>query len=602
MRRAGWGLSARSLASVLILIAWVVLLQPLVCAARSTIELNSAEFTLDASTSPPSAAAAWQPQPLPDNWNLSRPGQGGNGWYRLRFDLPEQPGSLYAVYVRKLSMNAAFYVNGNLIGSGGRFDEPVARHWNRPQFFTLSAQLLNAGENVMHVRLWAYPDSRGGLGETEIGPEDELRSEYERRHFAQIVLPQLCNIVIAASGLIAFALWTWRRDESYYVCFSVFTLLWALRSTHMYVREIPVSAFHWDIWVQSSFGWCALVFILFAMRYSELRWPRFEKALLAYAVIGPVVMWSGGPARLHAIASAWSFVIVPIAMVFEGVLIRGTLRKRTLDEALVVALFGLVIAASVHDGLVHRDRLAFDSYYTVSYVMVLLALAVGWQQANRLGQALNTAEKLNLDLEQRVAEKHAELSANFQRIQDMQRDSAIAAERQRIMSEMHDGIGSQLIATLDLMEHTDAPRTQIADELREVLDSVRLTVDSLEPSGDDLLSVLGNLRYRLEGRLKRQGIALNWRVQDLPRLASLTPGNVLHILRILQEAFANIAKHARAKTITVQTGHTDEHVFIRVADDGCGYCTGREGRGLVSMRRRARALGAKLAIVAAPLQ
>ena len=96
----------------------------------------------------------------------------------------------------------------------------------------------------------------------------------------------------------------------------------------------------------------------------------------------------------------------------------------------------------------------------------------------------------------------------------------------------------------------------------------------------------GTLRYRLEGRLKRQGIVLDWQVRDIPKLASLTPQNVLHILRIVQEAFTNIIKHAGARTITVQAGSTEVHVFIRIADDGRGFAPEREGRGLANMRRR----------------
>ena len=135
-----------------------------------------------------------------------------------------------------------------------------------------------------------------------------------------------------------------------------------------------------------------------------------------------------------------------------------------------------------------------------------------------------------------MAQKHAELEENFRRLQDTQRRTAVAEERRRLMSEMHDGIGSQLIATLDLVERGAAPKAEIATELRECPDSLRLTVDFLEPTENDLLTVMGNVRYRLEGRLKRQGIALEWQVQDVPELASLTPQNVLHILRILQEA------------------------------------------------------------------
>jgi signal transduction histidine kinase len=581
-------------------LAWMTLLPALSLAEEFTLTLNEAEFVLDDSQSPPSNAT-WQALWLPDNWNVSRPGQGGFGWYRLQFELAgHAQDAPQAIYVRKLSMNASFYVNGAFVAGGGSFDEPIARHWNRPLFFTIPPALLKQGRNELLVRLWAYPNSRGGLGEIRIGPVARLQPIYEQRYFLQTVLPQLCNIVVAAQGLIALAVWARRRAESYYVYFFAFTLLWTFRSTHMIVRDIPVPAFYWDIWVQSSFGWCALLFNVFAMRYSGARRPVLEKVLLVYAALGPVVMYLAGPVKVHAVASNWSFVIVPLGIYGETFLIRATLRNRSLEDALVALVWALVIAAAVHDGLVHRDKLAFDSFYLVSYVMILLCLVVGWHQTSRMVRALSESERLNLELEQRVAQKHTELEHNFRRLQEMERQTAVGEERRRMMSEMHDGIGSQLIATLDLVEHGEAPKTQVAGELRECLDSLRLAMDSLEPTDNDLLTVLGSLRYRLEGRLKRQGIVLDWQVRDVPKFPALTPQNVLHILRILQEAFTNVVKHARARTITVQTGCEGERVFIKVADDGCGFTGQREGRGLTNMRQRAQALGATLDITPSP--
>ena len=66
----------------------------------------------------------------------------------------------------------------------------------------------------------------------------------------------------------------------------------------------------------------------------------------------------------------------------------------------------------------------------------------------------------------------------------------MTAERRRITSEMHDGLGSQLISALHLVEQTDAPKDEIAAELREALDTLRLTIDSLEPPDTDLLTLL----------------------------------------------------------------------------------------------------------------
>lgn len=578
------------------LIGWFALLSVPCHGADPILDLSAADIVLDASARPPPDVQLWTPQRLPDNWNLSRPGQGGQAWYRLRFTLPSQPDRLYAVFVVKVSMNAAFYVNGTLLGSGGSFEEPVARQWNRPQFFAIPPALLKPGENVLHVRLRAYPNSRGGLGSVRLGPAAELQPAYERRLFVQTILPQLCNIVVVSLGVFALALWWRRRAEPTYVLFFVFSVLWALRSTHMFVRDIPVSAFHWDIWVQSSFGWCALLFVVLAMRYSGLRWPRFEQVLLLYGVAGPVLMYLAGPEKMHAVASNWSFVIVPVAIFFEGFLVREAMHQRTVVSALLAAVWALIILASIHDGLVHRDKLEFDSFYLVSYAMILLSFVMGWILTDRFVTALTTAEKINVELEQRVAQKHAELEQHFERLRGMERETALTAERRRITSEMHDGLGSQLISALHLVELTDAPKAEIAAELREALDTLRLTIDSLEPSENDLLTLLGNLRYRLEGRLKRQGIALDWQIHDLPELDSLTPQNVLHILRILQEALTNVLKHARASRIAVETGSSDEEVFIRISDDGCGFTRGRQGRGLANMQMRAQALGGRLDI------
>jgi signal transduction histidine kinase len=277
-------------------------------------------------------------------------------------------------------------------------------------------------------------------------------------------------------------------------------------------------------------------------------------------------------------------------------LVREALRRRTVADGLLAAAWALIIAASVHDGLVHRDKLAFDSFYFVSYVMILLSFVMGWILTNRFVQALNTAEQLNGELEQRVAHKHAELALSFQHLQQLEREHAVAEERSRLMSEMHDGLGSQLIASLHLVEQPDSARAEVADALRECLDSLRLTIHSLEPTDDDLLSVLAGLRYRAEARLRRGGIALEWAVRDIPKIEWLTPQNVLHVLRILQEAFTNVVKHARATTITVAAGHAGQHVWIEVSDDGRGFSGQREGRGIANMRKRAAALHAQLAV------
>ncbi len=122
-----------------------------------------------------------------------------------------------------------------------------------------------------------------------------------------------------------------------------------------------------------------------------------------------------------------------------------------------------------------------------------------------------------------------------------------------------------------------------------------MVIDSLDPSEDDLLSVLGSVRSRLEPRLSRHGLRFAWQVTDLPAVEGFGPDMALQAMRIVQEAVTNVVKHAHARTVTVRTGTTDgagPGVFIEVRDDGRGIAADApRGRGLANMSRRATRLG-----------
>jgi signal transduction histidine kinase len=217
----------------------------------------------------------------------------------------------------------------------------------------------------------------------------------------------------------------------------------------------------------------------------------------------------------------------------------------------------------------------------------------------RIAHALAESQRINAELEARVRQKEQELERNFDKLERLSRKAAVTDERQRIMTDMHDGIGANLISALCLAESGDAAPRDIAAVLRECIDDLRLTIDSLESGGDELLPALGNFRWRIEGRLARMGIELEWRVDDLPALPDLSPRKLLHILRILQEAVANVLKHAQATRIRLEATvfANGQGVSIRVSDNGKGLAMpGTEGRGLGNMARRAASVGGHVSV------
>ena len=86
--------------------------------------------------------------------------------------------------------------------------------------------------------------------------------------------------------------------------------------------------------------------------------------------------------------------------------------------------------------------------------------------------------------------------------------------------------------------------------------------------------------------------------------ARLAPRLENELLRVLQEALSNVAKHADARAVTVDWDVADGAATLTVTDDGVGFDTDRGVRdsayGLVGMRERADVAGARLSVRSAP--
>jgi signal transduction histidine kinase len=273
----------------------------------------------------------------------------------------------------------------------------------------------------------------------------------------------------------------------------------------------------------------------------------------------------------------------------------------------VLAATVIVIAAGISDLVVlftARNLFGF-SLFAVASPLIGFAAAAGVVSA--LSAALDQARTLNAELEQRVGEKHRELDASYARTALLERDRAITSERERMMRDMHDGTGGQLVSALAMVESGDVPRDEIAEALREALADLRLVIDSLEPGEPDLLALLAHARARLEPRLERHGLHFAWEVEDVPTPERFGPEQSLHVMRVFQEAATNALKHAKATTIAVRTGTARDAAgracaYVEVADDGGGFGAPAPagaavpGRGLRNMRRRAEELGGTLTV------
>jgi two-component system NarL family sensor kinase len=178
--------------------------------------------------------------------------------------------------------------------------------------------------------------------------------------------------------------------------------------------------------------------------------------------------------------------------------------------------------------------------------------------------------------------------------------SAREEERRRLRRDLHDGLGPTLAGVtlrLDAARRGVAtdPQASVAEllalreEVQEAIGSIRELVYDLRPPALDELGLLGALRERA-GRLAPLRVS----VEADGGLPALPAAIEVAAYRVVQEALANVARHAHARRCSVRLDAGDG-LRVEIADDGRGLPADRRaGVGLRSMRERAEELGGRL--------
>ena len=179
-----------------------------------------------------------------------------------------------------------------------------------------------------------------------------------------------------------------------------------------------------------------------------------------------------------------------------------------------------------------------------------------------------------------------------------------AGERLRILNDMHDGVGSQLLGLIVQLRGGHIDPSKVVASLESCVDDLRLIVSSLDLAEPDLRRTLGELRAGVEPRFAAAGIELRWNV-DVETFRA-DGASVMQCLRALQEMLTNALRHSESRRVDVDVRQSDGQpapiLEVAVRDDGKGFgpsSANRTGRGLKSIESRARRLGGTFAAEAA---
>jgi signal transduction histidine kinase len=288
-----------------------------------------------------------------------------------------------------------------------------------------------------------------------------------------------------------------------------------------------------------------------------------------------------------------------------------------LEFAFVLGLFGLFLAGNIWRGLRKLES-------------VITQLAKGEVPAApalrpRLHWPLS---RLNPDLA-RIGERASQYSFRLDRV-DQIRDqwlrqvgeAAAQAERNRLARDLHDSIKQQLFtisstATSAQLRWDKDPQGAQADlaavrrSVREAQTEMNVLLQQLRPAPLETVGLLEALKDQCQALEYRSGASVKFEAEELPPEERLPANAQETLFRIAQEALSNVARHARAETVTVSLRKRfhigREWLLLEVEDDGQGFTVPKDfgletaegsiregGMGLKNITERARDMDANI--------
>jgi len=580
-----------------------------ICAQADVVALNQAQAVITVKDRSTLTEVS-----LPYHWDRQHAGLPGSGVFEIAYPLAGEPSVPYAAYFVRLGNAYEIWLNGTLLQRQGSLQDFNSSDYAKaPHYVEIPPQLLQA-ENLFRIHIRADGGRRAGVPALLVGPDTELRELYREEHRWRVDGSLAVVVLTLLVALISLALWLTQYELSHdrplqrdnlYLFGALAEFFWALRVGDALIETPPLP---WQIWgvlmVLALAGWvcCLVAFCVHVAGWTQQRWTQTLTRLLwllfgAGAVCASWSLTSHWPLPLTVWYGLLAILVVPFGLYFSWSGLRTGSRLH-----LAVALAVLFNAAvGLRDWMVFRLSDSFGGNTLTRYSSVLFGLTLGFIVVTRFRTVSAQARDLMVTLAQRVQQREQELAATYQKVEELARQQERTQERARILRDMHDGVGSHISAAIRQMESGRASREQVLVTLRDSLDQLKLSIDSMNLPPGDVTALLANLRYRLEPRFAALDIELQWAVDLIDPIDRLDASAMRHLQFMLFEALSNVLQHARASVLRLEAAAQASSVVLRVVDNGRGFDVSQPLRkGLASMTDRAQAIGARLEFASEP--
>ncbi|MFK7957315.1 MAG: sensor histidine kinase [Lysobacterales bacterium] len=552
-------------------------------------------------------ADSWMPvqlHPAPV-YQIADPARSPTATFRHAFDSSnnDEPQGLYLTWKRRV---AEVRLNGQRLSARTPVQPPTAVGGFDPVIFEMPRDLLLPRGNVLEFtvlgnRLKILPAFFVG----------NLQSQFDAYAWSRMISVEL---VVASVGVMAFIILLclvtpWPKSERRRANALVLLLIaWSVRNLSFFGFDGVLPS----VWQQVIHYQVTFCFLVALARFSAAWTQREVTPGWIFAIVAALLCTLAALTGLTGSSGSvfrWLFpvetMLTAIVAVIAGYQFLRYGAAGSWTRRYEAVLFGICLFALAIDALDDRYNLSapflpdvFLTFYTAPVCGLLLALGSVTILVRQSQLARHMVENLNQVLDSRLADQEQALKDGHAREQRADRAKAILEERQRLMRDMHDGLGGQLTSLLVRLRRGKASTSDAEQDVAHALDDLRLIVSSLDHADENLGLALGAFRERIEPRLSETGLDLTWQLEADTANCQISVADMLNVLRFLQEAFTNVLRHANASRIDLKLVRSQQdQIVICVDDNGRGFHDTRSaGKGLKNMRYRAEQLGGHLTV------
>ena len=563
--------------AVFVAIACIILMNKDFITPSDSLVIESADFR-------PCSSQSSMRVTLPDNWRSNARTDLECGVYEFNFNADEQKNSI-GILIPSYRFTINFLINGIELSKS-----KAPRNQILPFYTDVPSQILEQGENRISIKLLSAPTGEGFIDKIIIGEPDRLAKLDQKLTFLRYNILQIIAVIVIIFAGISFFLYFAEGEAQEFLYFSLLSCAWVVHILN-FLWSDPIFPMHvWMKIVQCGVLTFATFGCLFVGKFLNLEFPRIDKIVKVMALIWyPVIIFL----PFETFMSVVKFVLMPYILFVAFLTVYKFFAKFKSSSIFAVSdmYLGLnfaIIVTGTYDIALMMNFIDNSIIFYLNYSAAGLVLCIWFHMFSKYFYLLQTEKNFSDVLQDELLTQKENLEASLKRERKVIEKNAALSERDNLMRNLHDSLGSRLISLIRLS--SSSKKTQALAQ--ETLDELRFMTTPLRIEDRDIVTLLAMFREQRLNRLEEAGYKVTWSVADISTSPEWNTEQAMEFLRILDELLGNALKHGTDNGVSLTL--TDTPYLRLVFENSTNQNTKplNNGAGLNNIRMRSKKVGA----------